>query len=292
MYSLQDLSQLDRLLKDLGMTFYLEQSRDMTMFMPVDSAFDQLPFNIHSLSWQAKWRIIQYHIIPHDVVDLENVLKEGSQVEFESWEGTPLRVKKVVHGSEASHSTGEESDPVHTKPGSQTTFDFIINEEANIISVPPKIETFNGASYKINKVLIPPTITEEDLRPANQAERVNPEVYQRLRRRPAYDGEVGDDAETSQESTNNGIADPSELLEQQLASIDGTVKMERSATDPKLPGSFRPDPLALRSQETPEFLRGINRDHARWDDQVYHRLPQSESSEYLKKPGRIPLRCP
>lgn len=282
---MQDLSQLDRLLKDLGMTFYLEQSRDMTMFMPVDSAFDQLPFNIHSLSWQAKWRIIQYHIIPHDVVDLENVLKEGSQVEFESWEGTPLRVKKVRHGSGASEAAGDVLDSEGKKSDNLNAFDFIVNDEAKIISVPPKIETFNGASYKINKVLVPPTITEDDLRPANQAERVNPEVYQRLRRRPTSEGGGEANAETSQGGTNDGEPNSSHLVEQQLASIDGTVRMERSATDPKLPGSFRPDPLALRSQETPEFLRGINRDHARWDDQVYHRLPNSESSENQTQPG-------
>lgn len=119
------------------MTFYLEQSRDMTMFMPVDSAFSQLPFNIHELSWQAKWRIVQFHIIPNNVVDLDNELRDTKEKEFESWEGAPIKVTKVDTKAEGNGVSSAE---------------YTVNGEAKIISKPPKIETFNGASYKINKV--------------------------------------------------------------------------------------------------------------------------------------------
>lgn len=138
----QDLKELNRLLKELGMTFYLEQSRDMTMFMPVDTAFAQLPFNIHELSWQAKWRIVQFHIIPNDVVDLDNALQDKQETQFDSWEGAPLKVSKVIPDN--SHSQGVASP------------EFIVNGEAKIVSKPPKIETFNGASYKINKASLNP----------------------------------------------------------------------------------------------------------------------------------------
>ena len=67
---------------------------------------------------------------------------------------------------------------------------------------------------------MPPTMTEEDLQPAKQEQRINPEVAQRLRRRPASEGT------------------PSPAIEQQLASVDGTVDMERSSRDPRLPGGL------------------------------------------------------
>lgn len=249
-----DLKQLNRLLKELGMTFYLEQSRDMTMFMPIDSAFSQLPFNIHELSWQAKWRIVQFHIIPNDVIDLDNEMRDSKEKQFESWEGAPIKVTKT---DATADSTGVSS------------VEYTVNGEAKIISKPPKIETFNGASYKINKVLLPPSMTEDDLKPAKQDQRINPEVAQRLRRRPA-----------SEET-------PSPAVEQQLASVDGTVEMERSARDPRLPGSFRPDPLAQRSQQTPDFVRGVNSQHARWDDRVYHRTPRTQARDERKPQDEI-----
>lgn len=249
-----DLKQLNRLLKELGMTFYLEQSRDMTMFMPVDSAFTQLPFNIHELSWQAKWRIVQFHIIPNDVVDLDNALRDKKDAEFESWEGGALKVSKVIPDNQGSGVASPE---------------YILNGEAKIISKPPKIETFNGASYKINKVMLPPSMTEEDLKPAKLDQRINPEVAQRLRRRPSAEGT------------------PSVAQEQQLATVDGTVNMERSARDPRLPGSFRPDPLAQRSQTTPDFVRGINSQHARWDDTVYHRTPRTQARDARRPQDEI-----
>ncbi|KAL8274638.1 hypothetical protein Esti_001353 [Eimeria stiedai] len=248
----KDLQQLNRLLKELGMTFYLEQSRDMTMFMPTDVAFSQLPFNIHELSWQAKWRILQFHIIPNDVVDLDNALHDKTEVSFESWEGSPLTVKRA-------NAEGKEA-----QAGAQTA-DFIVNAEAKIVSKPPKIETFNGASYKINKVLFPPSMSEDDLKPATIEQRINPEVSQRLRRRaPRSEGT------------------PSVEQEQQLASVDGTVQMERSSRDPRLPGSFRPDPLAQRSQATPDFVRGVNLQHARWEDSVYRRTPPTQVRDERK----------
>ncbi|KAL8446795.1 hypothetical protein Emag_004556 [Eimeria magna] len=237
----KDLQQLNRLLKELGMTFYLEQSRDMTMFMPTDSAFAQLPFNIHELSWQAKWRILQFHIIPNDVVDLDNALRDKNEASFESWEGSPLTVKRADGASKERQDKSE-------------SIDFIVNAEAKVVSKPPKIETFNGASYKINKisslckaaaaaggvlavyaaaaaaasniekktaVLLPPSMSEEDLKPATVDQRINPEVSQRLRRRgPRPEGT------------------PSVEQEQQLASVDGTVQMERSSRDPRLPGKY------------------------------------------------------
>ncbi|XP_026193647.1 uncharacterized protein LOC34620482 [Cyclospora cayetanensis] len=252
----QDLKQLNRLLKELGMTFYLEQSRDMTMFMPVDSAFSQLPFNIHELSWQAKWRIVQFHIIPNDIVDLDNELRDESKKDFESWEGAPLQITKEA--------------PKEDEENGVASVEYVVNGEAKVISKPPKIETFNGATYKINRVLLPPSMTEEDLKPAKQEQRINPEVAQRLRRRPATEGT------------------PTVAVEQELASVDGTVQMERSARDPRLPGSFRPDPLAQRSQVTPEFVRGINSQHARWDDSVYHRTPMSQVKDERKPQGTPP----
>ena len=71
-------------------------------------------------------------------------------------------------------------------------------------------------------------MTEEDLKPAKLDQRINPEVAQRLRRRPASEGT------------------PSPAVEQQLASVDGTVAMERSARDPRLPGE--PKLLVFLSQ--------------------------------------------
>lgn len=69
------------------------------------------------------------------------------------------------------------------------------------------------------QVLLPPSVTEEDLKPAQLGERINPEVTQRLRRRPASEGT------------------PTAEQEQRLASVDGTVDMERSSRDPRLPGT-------------------------------------------------------
>ena len=75
-----------------------------------------------------------------------------------------------------------------------------------------------AAAAGLLQVLLPPSLTEEDLKPASHEERIHPEVTQRLRRR-----------QSSEES-------PTEADEQRLASIDGTVNMQRSARDPRLPG--------------------------------------------------------
>ncbi|CDJ38597.1 hypothetical protein ETH_00034070 [Eimeria tenella] len=127
-------------------------------------------------------------------------------------------------------------------------------------------------------------MTAEDLKPAKQEQRIHPEVTERLRKRGPLEGP------------------PTPEEEQQLASVDGTVEMKRSARDPRLAllhlprkahvaataaaaGSFRPDPLLQRSQVTPQFVRGINSQHARWDDSVYHRTPKTRTSEERRPQG-------
>lgn len=52
-------------MQDCGATFYLEQTRDMTMFMPTNAAVKALlPVDLHKLPWEIKWRLLQYHIVP------------------------------------------------------------------------------------------------------------------------------------------------------------------------------------------------------------------------------------
>ncbi|KAL8446796.1 hypothetical protein Emag_004557 [Eimeria magna] len=40
--------------------------------------------------------------------------------------------------------------------------------------------------------------------------------------------------------------------------------------------------FSLRSQATPDFVRGVNSQHARWEDSVYHRTPRTQARDERK----------
>eukprot|EP00921_Rhytidocystis_pertsovi_P000168 GHVQ01000342.1.p1 GENE.GHVQ01000342.1~~GHVQ01000342.1.p1 ORF type:complete len:146 (+),score=20.32 GHVQ01000342.1:3-440(+) len=135
---------LNELLQEMGATFYLEQSRDITMFMPTNKAFRNAKINLEKLPWSSKWRILQYHIVPNIVIKLEDM--SAGDTSYTSWEGSELIVSVPV----------SRSGPLsHRK--------YKVNKTANTARDPPGIENFNGISYPIDQLLIPQTVNEGEV---------------------------------------------------------------------------------------------------------------------------------
>lgn len=71
---------------------------------------------------------------------------------FTTWEGSNLKVtRKRAPGSLRAQSSAQGASL------------YLVNEISTVVSDPPRIENFNGASYKIDRFLIPPDV---DLRSA------------------------------------------------------------------------------------------------------------------------------
>eukprot|EP00922_Rhytidocystis_sp_ex-Travisia-forbesii_P017662 GHVS01026331.1.p1 GENE.GHVS01026331.1~~GHVS01026331.1.p1 ORF type:complete len:637 (+),score=209.20 GHVS01026331.1:24-1913(+) len=172
-----ELSVLAALLEEIGATFYLEQTRQLTMFMPTNTAFREFAKQLRpkeednstdekeerreggrpvgdlsALPWELKWRVLQYHIVPNEVVDLQQATgipqrsdaAVDNQFTLTTWEGQPLHFTKQSY----SFEDGSSSD----------VFDV---EAARVMGSPPLFsESSNGIVYKIDQVLLPPSFVE------------------------------------------------------------------------------------------------------------------------------------
>eukprot|EP00922_Rhytidocystis_sp_ex-Travisia-forbesii_P059521 GHVS01088262.1.p1 GENE.GHVS01088262.1~~GHVS01088262.1.p1 ORF type:complete len:1099 (+),score=161.88 GHVS01088262.1:247-3543(+) len=210
-----ELSSINKFMVDLGATFYLEQSRDITMFMPTDKAFRNAGIDLSLLPWSAKWRLFQYHVVPQVVIKLEDIA-EGEEVEYSSWEGSPLTL---------------------TSAGAVRRGKYKLNGKVNIVGNPPGIENFNGISYKVDKVLIPPGLDKTSM--------------------------VIEDHQSS------GITRGSTT-----AAADGTHPRGSSAVraEPTTDGRGRfvgrldSTTSVVTGSQAPQFVQDINSAHSRWND--------------------------
>lgn len=86
-------------------------------------------------------------VAPHALQDIVNVeeIPWGTSRMISSWEGSVI---KVQHEKQLGRRNKEGNAPEI----------YVLNDVANIVSDPPRIENSNGVSYKINRVLIPPKL--------------------------------------------------------------------------------------------------------------------------------------
>ncbi|CBZ54439.1 putative fasciclin domain-containing protein [Neospora caninum Liverpool] len=186
-----ELSELNKLMQDCGATFYLEQTRDMTMFMPTNSAIKALlPLDLHQLPWEVKWRLLQYHIVPQDIINVEEIPLDASK-SFSTWEGSTI---KVTHKRRGQLSGLRGQSATHG-PSSL----YLVNDISTIVSDPPRIENFNGASYKIDRVIIPPDMDLRSVEAAPVEQRQNPED---LYLGPRVIGDSGNAVDITEQSTH------------------------------------------------------------------------------------------
>nr|CEL69148.1 TPA: fasciclin domain-containing protein, putative [Neospora caninum Liverpool] len=269
-----ELSELNKLMQDCGATFYLEQTRDMTMFMPTNSAIKALlPLDLHQLPWEVKWRLLQYHIVPQDIINVEEIPLDASK-SFSTWEGSTI---KVTHKRRGQLSGLRGQSATHG-PSSL----YLVNDISTIVSDPPRIENFNGASYKIDRVIIPPDMDLRSVEAAPVEQRQNPEVRQQEQReqrmrgptnansrpspRPAAKGRGGRDEEGSENLRGSSHGSRQQRHQKGHAGEQGATETPFAGLNPV--GHESQSPVGNGSQ-APDFLQSINQQHARWNQDLY-----------------------
>eukprot|EP00922_Rhytidocystis_sp_ex-Travisia-forbesii_P041910 GHVS01062608.1.p1 GENE.GHVS01062608.1~~GHVS01062608.1.p1 ORF type:complete len:523 (-),score=104.08 GHVS01062608.1:107-1675(-) len=218
-----ELSSINKLMEDLGATFYLEQSRDITMFMPTNKAFRTADIDIDSLPWSAKWQLFQYHVVPQIVVKLDDIA-EGGVKEFLSWEGSPLTV---------------------TAGGPGRRNKYKVNGNVDIVGNPPGIENFNGISYKVDRLLLPPTLDNASLLIEDHQSRG-----------------ITRGATTTAEATDAVPSHP------RLSSSSSPAAAEDNSEDVRgrFVGRLESTSNVVTGQNAPQFVQDINSAHSRWND--------------------------
>eukprot|EP00922_Rhytidocystis_sp_ex-Travisia-forbesii_P059517 GHVS01088258.1.p1 GENE.GHVS01088258.1~~GHVS01088258.1.p1 ORF type:complete len:1222 (+),score=226.72 GHVS01088258.1:344-4009(+) len=216
-----ELSSINKLLVDLGATFYLEQTRDLTMFMPTNSAFKKADIDLDSLPWSAKWQLFQYHVVPQAVIKLDD-MSEGGQEDYLTWEGSPLTVSSA---------------------GQLRRGKYQVNGKVNVVGNPPGIETFNGISYKVDELLIPPGL--------DMASMVIEDHQSRGITRGATTAAEAVDGRPSQPS---GSAAP----------VEASVKEEDVRG--QFVGRLESRTNVVTGRHAPQFVQDINSAHSQWND--------------------------
>ncbi|KFG53813.1 fasciclin domain-containing protein [Toxoplasma gondii FOU] len=269
-----DLSELNKLMQDCGATFYLEQTRDMTMFMPTNSAIKALlPLDLHQLPWEVKWRLLQYHIVPQDIINVEEIPLDTSK-SFSTWEGSTIKVTHKRRG-QLSNLRGQSAAQ---GPSSL----YLVNDISTIVSDPPRIENFNGASYKIDRVIIPPDMDLRSVEAAPVDQRQNPEVRQQEQRehrargsnnannrsttRPAAKNRGGREEEGSENTRGSTGHGNRQQRHQRVNAELGAAETSSAGLTPV--GQESKIPVGNGSQ-APDFLQSINQQHARWNQDSY-----------------------
>ncbi|PFH33716.1 fasciclin domain-containing protein [Besnoitia besnoiti] len=271
-----DLSELNKLMQDCGATFYLEQTRDMTMFMPTNSAIKALlPIDLHQLPWEVKWRLLQYHIVPQEIINVEDIPLDTSK-SFSTWEGSTI---KITHKRRAANSN------LRGQSASSAPALYLVNDISTVVSDPPRIENFNGASYKIDRVIIPPDMDLRSVEAAPVENRQNPEVRHQEPReqkrghgnatnrptptnRPAAKNRTGRDEDGNDNSrapATHGGRQQRHQKPQAGGEEDGVEKTLQNLT----PVGHNSQTPVGNGAQAPDFLQNINKQHARWNQDLY-----------------------
>lgn len=282
-----NLQMFASLIQDVGMTFYLDQSRDMTVFIPTNKAMESLPFDIGTMEWETKWKIIQYHIIPSNILDFRGEREDAESTVFQTWEGSDLTVSN-------------RDPPLSSKLGTPL-LPFMDASQPNlyrvqingIVSILSHSETQNGMCYVINRVLMPPTISAKELL-QSQIQKLN---HFMAVKRPMASIEVSSNSEPDQAAAmskpqfltglnadhsmwNDRIFRRVPVRNDNLAIEDKNTKLEKGKPD-------------IQNEESKEFIGELSTwDTASTDDQSMAALampsiigfvPRSESNTQLEQ---------
>eukprot|EP00922_Rhytidocystis_sp_ex-Travisia-forbesii_P028613 GHVS01041981.1.p1 GENE.GHVS01041981.1~~GHVS01041981.1.p1 ORF type:complete len:666 (+),score=144.74 GHVS01041981.1:167-2164(+) len=308
------LSILSSLLEDVGATFYLEQTRHLTMFMPTNQAFRDLAGQIKKdtedaagrrisraalkdylsqLPWELKWKLIQHHIVPNEILDFSqmdlpvnnqanrfaavDVFGEDNQLEqqdtqtnnnnnmvsFSSWEGSQLHFSKIA---EAAKTTQQEQP---LSPDTPPTTYFV--DTSTVVGSP--IQSSNGLVYKVDKVLVPASL---DVTAAALALTAS-----HTRRAP--------DVNNNSRSPNSRIGGRRAVVPDVVGAVGDNPTGEAQKPTPQNEGL--PVEVSPPSSDAPAFVMETNLVHSHWDQRPWERR-QSLGLSSVVAPQPTPQHLP